>query len=58
MKNLLCLFLIYGFVKVKCNLKSVWYVRDFEYTSACDAHVRLKTNGTAIKIAKETTKDQ
>ena len=33
-------------------------MRDFEYTSACDAHVRLKTNGTAIKIAKETTKDQ
>ena len=38
--------------------KSVWYVRNFEYTSACDAHVRLKTNGTAIKIAKETTNDQ
>ena len=38
--------------------KSVWYVQDFEYTSACDAHVRLKTKGTAIKIAKETTNDQ
>ena len=38
--------------------KSVWYVQDFEYTSACDAHVRLKTEGTAIKIAKETTNDQ
>ena len=33
-------------------------MRNFEYTSACDPHVRLKTNGTAIKIAKETTNNQ
>ena len=27
-------------------------------TPACDVHVRLKTNGTAIKIAKKTTNHQ
>ena len=27
-------------------------------TPACDVHVRLKTNGTAIKIAKKTTNNQ
>ena len=27
-------------------------------TPACDVQVRLKTNGKAIKIAKETTKNQ
>ena len=27
-------------------------------TPACDVHVRLKTTGTEIKIAKETTNNQ
>ena len=27
-------------------------------TPACDVHVRLKTNGTAIKTAKKTTSNQ
>ena len=27
-------------------------------TPACDVHVQLKTNGTAIKIAKKTTNNQ
>ena len=31
------------------------YARHFEYSPACDVYVRLKTNGAAIKIAKETT---
>ena len=36
-------------------LKSVLYARHFELTPASDVHERLKTNSTAIKIARETT---
>ena len=39
-------------------LKSVLYARHFELTPASDVHERLKTNGTAIKIARETTNNQ
>ena len=38
--------------------KSVRYARNFEYTSAGDVHLRLKTKGTAIKITEETTNNQ
>ena len=31
---------------------------DILSTPACDVHVRLKTTGTEIKIAKETTNNQ
>ena len=37
-----------------CNLQKR-YVRRFELTPASDVHERLKTNGKAIIIARETT---
>ena len=36
----------------------VFCMRGILSTPACDVHVRMKTNGTAIKIAKETTNNQ
>ena len=57
-KNLLNLF-FYLRVLWRCViLKSVWYARHFELTPASDVHERLKTNGTASKIARETTNNQ
>ena len=44
-----------GFITM-CNLKKR-LIRHFEYP-ASDVHERLKTNGTAIKIARETTNNQ
>ena len=38
-----------------CNLKKTFDARYFEITPASDVHERLKTNGTAIQIARETT---
>ena len=40
-----------------CNLQKR-LSRGILTTPASDAHERLKTNGTAIKIAKETTNNQ
>ena len=37
-----------------CNLQKR-FARRFELTPANDVHERLKTNGTAIIIARETT---
>ena len=54
-KNLLCLFFIQWFYQFVI-FKSFWYVRHFEYS--CMFTERLKTNGTAIKITRETTNNQ
>ena len=40
-----------------CNLKA-FDTRGILTTPASDVHERLKTNGTAIKIAKETTNNK
>ena len=40
-----------------CNLE-VFDTHDILSTPASDVHERLKTNGTAIKIAKETSNNQ
>ena len=50
----LFIFLFKGFVTM-CNLKKRLIRAHFELTPARDAHERLKTNGTAIKIAREAT---
>ena len=55
---LLCLFFYLRVLQRCVILKSVWYARHFELTPASDVHERLKTNGTAIKIARETTNNQ
>ena len=47
------IFLFSGFITM-CNPQKR-YVRRFELTPASDVHERLKTNGTAIIIARETT---
>ena len=47
------IFLFSGFITM-CNPQKR-YVRPFELTPASDVHERLKTNGTAIIIARETT---
>ena len=53
-KNFLFLF-FYLMVLERCVIfKSVWYARILR-TPASDVHERLKTNGTAIKIPRETT---
>ena len=39
-----------------CNLIKRLIRATFLSTPASDVHERLKTNGTAIKIARETTK--
>ena len=41
-----------------CNLKKVFDTRDILSTPARDIHERLKTNGTAIRIERETTNNQ
>ena len=46
------MFIFYGFIT--CLI----YRRGILSSPACDVHVRMKTNGTAIKIAKETTNNQ
>ena len=53
-KNLLCLFLYIfnGFITM-CNLQK--RLIHAATTPASDVRERRKTNGTAIKIAKETT---
>ena len=52
------IFLFNGFIKM-CNLQKRLIRAAFILTTpASDVHERLKTNGTAIKIAKETTNDQ
>ena len=47
---MLIFFLFHGFITM-CNLEK----RLILSTHASDVHERLKTNGTAIKIAKETS---
>ena len=56
-KNLLCLFLYIfnGFITM-CNLQK--RLIHAATTPASDVRERRKTNGTAIKIAKETTNNQ
>ena len=41
-----------------CNLKKAFETCSILSTPASDVHERLKTNGTAIKIARETTTNQ
>ena len=41
-----------------CNLYKAFDTRCILSTPASDVHVRLKTTGTAIKIAQETTNNQ
>ena len=56
-KNLLCLFFIEWFYNDVQSSKA-FDTRGILTTPASDVHERLKTNGTAIKIAKETTNNQ
>ena len=56
-KNLLCLFFIYWFYNWMCKLQKRLCARILS-TPASDVHERLKTNCTAIKIAKEATNNQ
>ena len=48
------ILLFKGLIRM-CNLKKTFDARYFEITPASDVHERLKTNGTAIQIARETT---
>ena len=57
-ENLLCLFFYFRVFQRCVILKCVWYARHFELTPASNVHERLKTNDTAIKIARETTNNQ
>ena len=41
-----------------CNLEKAFDTRCILTTPASDVRERLKTNGAAIKIAKETTNNQ
>ena len=41
-----------------CTLNWAFDTRSILSTPESDVHERLKTNGTAIKIAKETTNNQ
>ena len=41
-----------------CNLEKCLMRATVLSTPASDVHKRLKTNGTAIKIAKETSNNQ
>ena len=50
------IFLFNGFITM-CNLE-VFDTHDILSTPASDVHERLKTNDTAIKIAKETSNNQ
>ena len=50
------IFLFNGFITM-CNLQK-FDTRSLLATPASDVHERLKTNGTAITIAKETTNNQ
>ena len=52
------IFLFNGFLTM-CNLQKRLIRAAFSLLlHASDIHERLKTNGTAIKIAKETTNNQ
>ena len=51
------LFLFNGFITV-CKSLKVLDTRGILSTPASDVHVRLKTTGTAIEIARETTNNQ
>ena len=53
------MFIFYLMVFSMCIIfKSVWYARHFEYSCKQCFTEPLKTNGTAIKITRETTNNQ
>ena len=41
-----------------CNLQKRWIRAAKKTTPASDVHEQLKTNGTAIQIAKESTNNK
>ena len=49
--------LLNGFITM-CNLQKAFDTRGILTTPASDVRERLRTNGTAIKIATETTNNQ